>query len=89
MVRKCGLGRQGNRPAAADRREPYRYRQFHLTHPRIVEALPPRFASQLGGAARRLPGRAAGSGDRVVPGTCYSAHHRLMNVTPDPSRPCN
>ena len=40
-----------------DRRELYRYRQFYLTYPQIVEALPPQSASQLGGAAPGLTGR--------------------------------
>ena len=37
-----------------DRRELYRYRQFYLRYPQIVEALPPQFASQLGGSAPGL-----------------------------------
>jgi len=44
-----------------DRRELYRYRQFYLTYPRIVEALPPRFTSQLDGTTPRPRG-----GDRIV-----------------------
>lgn len=44
-----------------DRRELYRYRQFYLTYPQIVETLPPQFASQLGGAAAALTG-----GNRIV-----------------------
>jgi predicted nuclease of restriction endonuclease-like (RecB) superfamily len=44
-----------------DRRELYRYRQFYLTYPQIVEALPPQSASHLGGAAPGLTG-----GNRIV-----------------------
>jgi hypothetical protein len=44
-----------------DRRELYRYRQFYLRYPQIVDALPPQFASQLGGAAHGLTG-----GNRIV-----------------------
>jgi predicted nuclease of restriction endonuclease-like (RecB) superfamily len=39
-----------------DRRELYRYRQFYLRYPQIVEALPPQFTSQLGSAAHGLTG---------------------------------
>jgi predicted nuclease of restriction endonuclease-like (RecB) superfamily len=44
-----------------DRRELYRYRQFDLTYPQIVEALPPQSASQLGAAATGRTG-----GTRIV-----------------------
>ena len=35
-----------------DRRELYRYRQFYLAYPQIVEALPPQLVVQFGTAAR-------------------------------------
>ena len=43
-----------NGVSRCDRRELYRYRQFYLTYPQIVDALPPRSVSQFGAASSGL-----------------------------------
>lgn len=57
-----------------DRRELYRYRQFYLRYPQIVDALPPQFASQLGGAAHD------GGGDQRFAITNCDRKHELRRT---------
>ena len=79
-----------------DRRELYRYRQFYVTYPQIVEALPPQFASQLGSAA---PGVRSGNpivesatprrrigGQTLVAGLSFTHFVELIAVENDTKR---
>jgi predicted nuclease of restriction endonuclease-like (RecB) superfamily len=63
-----------------DRRELYRYRQFYLTYPQIVEALPPQSASRLGDAA---PALAAGIRivESVTPQSGIHGHTLLARMS--------
>jgi hypothetical protein len=62
-----------------------RYRQFYLRYPQIVDALPPQFASQLGGAAHGLTGGIGGQ--TLVARLSFTHFVELIGVEDDTNPP--